>query len=131
MFGYVIPALKHPQAQQNVVNIRDDFARGSKLLLHGCNGVVEWICLYLPAIHSIIINVYRPPSCEESLFYDTPSKISCVIDTAGAPMPTVMMCGDFNLPFVNWSTGSLSGGTLNVQRQAEALIDFMSEYCLH
>ena len=45
-------------------------------------------------------------------------------------MPTVMMCGDFNLPFVNWSIGSLSGSTLHMQRQAEALIDFMNEYCL-
>ena len=45
-------------------------------------------------------------------------------------MPTVMMCGDFNSPFVNWSIGSLSGSTLHMQRQAEALIDFMNEYCL-
>ena len=41
-----------------ILYIRDDFAKGSKLFSHGCNGVVEWICLYLPVIRSLIINVY-------------------------------------------------------------------------
>ena len=40
-----------------ILYVRDDFARGSKLLSCGCNGVVEWICLYLPTINSLIINV--------------------------------------------------------------------------
>ena len=88
------------------------------------------VCLYLPIINSVITNVYRPPSCEESLFQEALRDISTAIDSVGSPMPMIIMCGDFNFPFVDWSSGSVTGSTLAMQRQAESLINHMDEYCL-
>ena len=60
------------------------------------------------------------------LFKEMLADVSAAIEKMSAPMPTIIMCGDFNLPIIDWSSGKISGGTHNMQRQAEMLIEFMS-----
>ena len=91
-----------------IIYVRDDFSTGSGVLSQGCNGAVEWMCLYLPTIKSVIVNVYRPPTCEESLFQCVLSQISDAIDSIGSPMPSIIVFGDFNMPYIDWSSGCVS-----------------------
>ncbi|KAK3875212.1 hypothetical protein Pcinc_011495 [Petrolisthes cinctipes] len=40
------------------------------------------------------------------------------------PTPDIILCGDFNLPDIKWSEGTLSaGGTLDHQAQVKALLE--------
>ena len=100
------------------------------IITQGDNGVVEWSCLYLPRIEVVFINIYRPPSCEEFSFLEALTKLSSGINSCGSPMPTILMCGDFNMPFVDWTRGKICGGTKCMQKQAELLLEFMGNYCL-
>ena len=113
-----------------IVYVKETSADGLKLLTSGCNGVVEWICLHLPAINAVLVNLYRPPTCPEVLFKHALSDVSQAIDSLGAPMPSVIMCGDFNLPSVDWTSGTIGSCTIEIQRQAGALFEFMNQYCL-
>ena len=112
-----------------IVYVRDCFANGLRVLTTGCNSVVEWVVIYLPIIHLIVVNVYRPPNCREGLFIEVLRIISNSIDQIGSPMPLVMMCGDYNFPNISWDLGVARGGTVEQQRQAEALMTFTDNYC--
>ena len=114
-----------------ITYVMDYYASGLKVLTSGCNGVVEWTCLHIPMIEAVFINVYRPPTCGEAFFKDAMENISSAIDQLDGPMPTVIMCGDFNMPFINWESCSIVGSTREMQRQAEVLLEFKSTYCLH
>ena len=113
-----------------ITYVRDDYANGIKVLATGCNGVVEWSGLLVPVADLVFINIYRPPTCGELLFKCAIEDIGRAIDQLEAPMPIIIMCGDFIMPFVNWGSQKTSGGTREMQRQAENLFDFMSNYCL-
>ena len=113
-----------------ITYIREDFAMGVKVLSQGDNDIVEWTCLHLPKIEVVFINIYRPPSCDECSFSDALTELSCGINSVGAPMPTIIACGDFNMPFVDWGRGSIGGATKIMQRQAEMLQEFMGNFCL-
>ena len=102
-----------------ITYVMDQYATGLKVLSDGCNGVVEWSCLLIPMIDAVLVNVYRPPTCEERLFKNAIEDICRAIDQLGAPMPTIIMCGDYNMPFVEWKTCRIVGGTREMQRQAD------------
>ena len=113
-----------------ITYVKDEYASGLQTLTSGCNEAVEWNCLFLPVIQSVIVNIYRPPSCTEPKFNEMLTDISAAIEKMSAPMPNLIMCGDFNLPIIDWGTGKISGGTHDLQKQAEALMEFMSAHCL-
>ena len=113
-----------------ITYVKDEYACGVQVLSSGCNGTAEWLCLFLPVVRTVVANIYRPPSCAENKFKDTLTNISAAIEGISSPMPTIIVCGDFNLPIINWETGRSSGGTLEMQRQADALMEFMNTHCL-
>ena len=113
-----------------IIYVKEEYAYGTKVLTSNCNGTAEWICLFLPIINTIMINIYRPPTCSEQKFKEMLADLSATLDKISPPMPTVVMCGDFNFPIINWETGNTVGGTLEMQRQAAALLEFMRVHCL-
>ena len=113
-----------------IVYIKEEYAQGVKILSQGCNGTVEWICLYLPKVQTVFVNIYRPPSCDEKSFGEALIAMSDGINSQNPPMPTVFVCGDFNLPMIDWSLGLINSSTLIMRRQAEALMEFMGRFNL-
>ena len=113
-----------------ITYVKEEYAYGLKVISSGCNGTTEWMCIFLPAVGVVIANMYRPPACVENKFKEMLADASAAIERLGSPMPTVIVCGDFNLPIMNWETGSYVGGTTDMQRQAEALLEFMNVHCL-
>ena len=110
--------------------VKEEYACGVEVLASGCNDTAEWNCLFLPVIRAVVVNVYRPPSCPEHKFKEMLAEISAAIGKISSPMPTIIICGDFNLPIINWETGTIAGGTTDAQKQAEALHEFMNTHCL-
>ena len=51
----------------------------------------------------IIIIIYRPPSCLDCDFIDVISRAGQYILTIPAPLPNIILLGDFNFPLINWS----------------------------
>ena len=39
--------------------IREEYGVGSEVLSRGCNGVVEWLFIFLPVINILMANIYR------------------------------------------------------------------------
>ena len=113
-----------------IVYVKDSFAGGMKVLSGGCNGVVEWIVLALPKIDTVFVNVYRPPASGERFFIEAIEDIAGKIDQIDGKMPNIMLCGDFNMPLIDWRNSSVRGGTREMQRQADKLFEFNSKFCL-
>ena len=100
-----------------ITYVKEFYARGLKVLTSGCNGSVEWLVLFLPVIKSVVINIYRPPTCEEALFFNALKDVAEVINGLGNPMPMIIMCGDYNFPNIKWNENSIiHGGNLQLQR---------------
>lgn len=77
---------------------------------------VEIIALKLTVAKYVfrIVNVYSPPACCENQYNDVFSAISHLFQDSNLP---TILCGDFNIPDVNWSTFWAP----NVNYQAEIL----------
>ena len=113
-----------------ITYVKNEYASGLEVLTSGDNGVVEWKCLMVPIIGAVFINIYRPPTCGEQPFKSAMNDIAEAVNKLKAPMPTIIMSGDFNMPFVDWGRSAICGGTLEMQRQAGLLMEFVSAYCL-
>ena len=72
----------------------------------------------------MVINCYRPPQASQQNFISAISQVAKVIEDLPRPTPDVILCGDFNFPNIKWPEGTLlSGGTLDQQAQAKALLE--------
>ena len=67
------------------------------------NSVCELLILKLQSPSIIIIIIYRPPSCLDCDFIDVISRAEQYILTILAPLPNIILLGDFNFPLINWS----------------------------
>ena len=63
----------------------------------------ELLILKLPNPSIIIIIIYRPPLCLDCDFIDVISRAEQYILTIPAPLPNIVLLGDFNFPLINWS----------------------------
>ena len=45
-------------------------------------------------------------------------------------MPNIIVLGDFNFPIIDWDTGIVSGGTIEMQNQANSQFNFMGHLML-
>ena len=74
-----------------------------KICLCFSNSVCELLILKLRNPSIIIIIIYRPPSCLDCDFIDVISRAEQYILTIPAPLPNIILLGDFNFPLINWS----------------------------
>ena len=82
----------------------------------------------------LIVNLYRQP--DNSLHRSTAkqfsqaiSKLSHTINSIGDPSPNIIVCGDFNLPHINWKDSSTITGATNDEKQmVQLLSSFANEF---
>jgi hypothetical protein len=112
-----------------VINyVKDNIA--CEVLSRGSNGTVEHLVIYMRKLNLVVITIYRPPQCDNVEFNPVLDMVGQKLDELGAPMPTIIMNGDFNMPNVTWPQGLIYGGAETVRSQARHLIEFSEKYML-
>ncbi len=96
------------------------------------NSYCELACIYYKEANLVIAGIYRPPSAPFDKFDECLDILQQFINSI-EHTPEVQFMGDFNLPFINWSTISIDTGcsiSLADRQSALALLNFTEELLL-
>ena len=118
--------------------LRNDIAANAQPLLNYSNGVVETLGLQIKSQNFVIIVLYRQPDDSIGGHRSTNAEFTQALEVikkalAGLPSPSpdIVLCGDFNLPHIQWTTGTLrSGATTDEQNMVKTLRDLTEEHFL-
>ena len=95
------------------------------------DGICEGVFCRFSTIKTCVAVAYRPPNASATSFTSLLSFFSSCISRMNDDSYDIMMTGDFNLPLIDWETTSvLTGGSLEMQQAAQALLVFMSKHLL-
>ena len=93
------------------------------------NSFCEVALVYSALSHIIIAGVYRPPQAPYSKFRECLSIIQDFVESIPGSTPELFIGGDFNLPFIDWYSRSISTNstkTSDDRLSCNALLEFMS-----
>lgn len=94
------------------------------------DGFCQVLLCQFDTIKTVIAVVYRPPNAPASSFSDGISFLSKSIATLQSDYQ-IHVCGDFNLPSIDWGTEMvLAGTTLDQRSSADKLLSFMSDHLM-
>lgn len=101
----------------SAIYLRNDIAETTEPILIYSNGVVELLSIYSTKYNLLISVIYRQPDNSSGghpstsiQFIDALEKLKKVIETRMTDSPTVILCGDFNLPHTSWPDGNPGQG---------------------
>ena len=66
------------------------------------------VAIYIQALNTINIVIYRPPKALSEDFYYILEKVEEILSKMGSPNPIILMTGDFNFPFIEWNNNNNS-----------------------
>ena len=92
------------------VYIRDNVAASFETVVQFSNGVVELLCVYSKTLNQCIVVVYRQPDYKDhrsqfTHFSNALNELNKFVSAVQGCTPQMIICGDFNLPHINWSEG--------------------------
>ena len=108
-----------------------------KSILQNSNSYCESLTLHLPQLNLVIVNVYRPPSCPESLFFEAMENVRIFLNNLelkNQNANTYLLVGDFNFPFLKAGKDSttlnenIGDKSSSEKKQAKFLLDFADEF---
>jgi hypothetical protein len=73
-----------------------------QILASKSNDYVEVLIVKISKINCIVVTVYRPPNTPTDKFKEMITLTQNILKNERSPMPNVIMCGDFNFPFLKW-----------------------------
>jgi hypothetical protein len=91
------------------------------------NSYCESVMVYNVDSNMVFIGVYRPPLAPFDKFNECLLHIGEFIDSITG-VPEIYVAGDFNLPFIDWSTAAIPTGSsllVSDRQSGLALLDFM------
>ena len=101
----------------SAVYIRNDIAETTEPVLNYSNGVVELLSIYSKRYNLLISVIYRQPDNTSGghpstsiHFIDALDRLKKVMETRMTDSPTIILCGDFNLPHISWPDGNPGQG---------------------
>ena len=109
----------------------NEVAADSKVVLSGSNGVIEYLMLFIRKYNLIVVTVYRPPDANYSEFIPVIANIKENVLALGNTSPSLILCGDFNMPDTDWNNSVTVGGSLDHKRQASAMMELRDELFLN
>ena len=71
----------------------------------------EMVAIYIEKLNIVNIVIYRPPDTKSTVFTMVLNKVKELLSQMKAPEPTVILSGDFNFRFIQWTRGELNGCT--------------------
>ena len=118
--------------------LRNDIAANAQPLLNYSNGVVETLGLQIKSQNFVIIVLYRQPDdsigghrSTNAEFTQALEEIKKALAGLPSPSPDIVLCGDFNLPHIQWATGTLRpGATTDEQNMVKNLQVLTEEHFL-
>ena len=113
-----------------VIYTRSDVAKHTELLVANSNGEVEYVIIYIKNWKILLATVYRPPRCSTENMTQVTKAIEDEAGKLGAPDPTIVINGDFNLPNIKWDETTIYGGTNADRLQANSLFTMMENLTL-
>ena len=111
--------------------MRSSLDLGIKQLYSNSHNKIEVLILECVSIDCILVCIYKPPIADSDSFHCVLSEVQRVLNTNNGECKTIIVAGDFNLPIVDWQTKKISGGTRDVQRQAEELMALCEEFFMN
>ena len=117
---------------------RDDIAARMEIILKFSNGVNEAIVIYSEKENLIVVIVYRQPDDSRNghpsrsvEFKKLLTSIRTQLLSLPGRHPDILICGDFNLPHVEWPSAVIRGSSTKDEKQMlDDLKEFMSEFFL-
>ena len=108
------------------IYVVNDASAEVDLVSKGSNGVVEHLFLHIKKYNMLFILIYRPPSAVFDDFSPVMRSIREKILSFGDPSPTLVVCGDFNMPHMTWEaeTDGVGGAGRQSSLVAELRDDF-------
>ena len=117
------------------IYVREDIAVDFKIKTHFSNGVNELLIIHSEELNLLISVLYRQPDDSTHGHPSGPkemstivNKLKWVLDRFKGKAPDILLCGDFNLPHIDWNT-------LNIKSTPEremllSLLDLATEFQL-
>ncbi len=78
------------------------------------NSVCELLIVEILKPNLFVIVLYRPPDCQLNEFKDTIDVVDQWLKGLKAPLPNIILMGDFNLPNYDWTNMPLTTNSLHV-----------------
>ena len=95
------------------------------------DGTCEGIFCKFSTVKTCVAVAYRPPNAPLASFDALLSFFSSCISRVDDDSYDLMITGDYNLPNIDWHTGSLNSmGTSDIQESGQSLLSFMSRHLL-
>ena len=115
--------------------LHDNYASSTEQIFNHNSGVIEAIGVYIAALDTIMIVIYRQPDDTVRCNRSTSREFKCLINELGAclndlpsPVPNIMIFGDFNLPHATWDPlGWSVGAPADEQKMIEDLRELALE----
>ena len=120
------------------IYLRDDLVTTAKEVLKFSTGVIEVLGVHVKSLNLVIIVVYRQPDDQvgghrstHKEFKTALGEIKKCLESLPSPSPDVIMCGDFNMPHVNWPDATPTKKTTKeVKLMLEDLDELIAELFL-
>ena len=118
--------------------LREDIAATTDTILEYSNGVIEFLVVYSKQENLLITVLYRQPndSSHGNLstkveFADSIKTLNSTLSSIKGETPDVVLCGDFNLPGVNWPDETVTTATpIDIRNMFDDLKQLNDEYFL-
>lgn len=113
---------------------REDIGATMEVISRYSDGVNEGIITYSKKENLVIVVVYRQPDDSRNGHPSTSKEFKELLTSLGSKLieikgrqPDILVCGDFNLPHVDWPSGEIKGSSTNDEKEMiEDLQDFMN-----
>ena len=112
-----------------IVYIKDELKCIPTIVMSESVGNIETLVLHLKKLSLMLVVIYRPPTAESEDFQNTMRMVkSCIIEnTLNLPLPNIILTGDLNLPMIQWENQLIVGGTTDLKKQCDILLDISGE----
>ena len=108
-----------------------------EILISKSNDCVELLGIKMEKLNLYIFVIYRPPNSEKDKFEEMIKEIRNTLKDIAKPMPNILICGDFNFPFLEWKNinGNIigektKGCTQSDREQLDLLIRLNNDFQL-
>ena len=108
------------------IYLNDEDAISAGVIFNYSNGDIEALGLQIHKKNLVVIVVYRLPDSKKF-----PPEVDRCLRRLSEPTPSVIICGEFNLPKADWKTGNhSSGATIEEQKMIADWMELANEHFL-